>query len=89
VTKSGRVDVGPVAGHHPTGLQPVEAGLDGATGHPQAPGRLQHTHPGLGRKKLDQPGIKLIDHSSPFPDDKLCRYFLHGKLCSYARSSLG
>ena len=38
------------SGDHTTRNELVQSGLDGAAGHPQAPRRFEHSHPGLGRE---------------------------------------
>ena len=48
VAERGRVYLGSVSGDHATLLQSLEACLHGAAGDPQAPGGLEHAHPGLG-----------------------------------------
>ena len=48
VAERGRVHLGPVSGDHAALGQPLQARLHGAAGDPQAPGGLEHAHPGLG-----------------------------------------
>ena len=59
VAQGGRIYLGPVAGDHAAVLQPFQPGLHGAAGDTQAPGGLEHAHPGLGGEQLDQGGVEV------------------------------
>ena len=48
VAERGRVHVGSVSGDHAAFGHPFQACLNGAAGDTQAPGGLEHPHPGLG-----------------------------------------
>ena len=61
VAQRGRINVGSVAGDHAAVLQPLQPGLHGAAGDPQAPGGLQHADPGLGGEQFDQGRVQAVD----------------------------
>ena len=51
---------GPQPETTPAGLQPVEPGLDGAAGHPEPAGGLEHAHAGLGGEQFEQGAVELV-----------------------------
>jgi hypothetical protein len=74
VAQRGRIHVGPVPGDHAAALQPLQAGLHGAAGNPEAPGGLQHAHPGLGGKQFDQGRVQAVHPSGRIGGHTVQRY---------------
>jgi len=64
IAQRGRIHLGPVPGDHAAVLQPVQPGLHGAAGDPEAPGGLEHAHPWRFGQGGDEPGVEVVDRQS-------------------------
>ena len=61
VAQRARVDVRSPPGDDSLCLEPVEAGLDGATGHAETPGRLEHPDARLGAEEGQDAGVEGVN----------------------------
>jgi hypothetical protein len=61
VPQRGRIHLGPVSGDHAALGHPLEPGLHGAAGDPEAARGLEHADPGLSREQPDQGHVQVVD----------------------------